>query len=397
MTPSLSYDKVMKVFIIRLTAFFYQYFLKKILFTLNPEHVHNRMTHTGELLGKSKLAKNILSSFLVVKHPCLRQTIAGISFTNPIGLSAGFDYEARLTQILPSIGFGFETVGTITHFPFSGNVPPRLGRLPKSKSLMVNKGFKNLGAQKTSENLSHLHFKIPVGVSVGRTNTFMLETQRQSIEDIIKTLTQFEESKVRHSYYELNISCPNLYGNITFYPPQNLKELLIEVDKLNLKKPMFIKMPIEKSNKEVKEMLEVISNYSPAGVIFGNLQKDRTDPAFDQTEVKRFNRGNFSGKPTFNRSNELIGLAYRQYKDRFIIIGSGGVFSAEDAYKKITLGASLVQLITGMIFQGPQLITQINSGLIDLLKADGFTSISEAVGSKNFEKSIELIRINSLN
>ena len=141
-------------------------------------------------------------------------------------------------------------------------------------------------------------------------------------------------------------------------------------------------MPIEKSNKEIIAMLDVIAQFSPQGVIFGNLQKDRTNAVFDKKEVAQFPTGNFSGKPTFARSNELIKLTFTLYKERLIIIGSGGVFSATDAYEKISLGATLVQLITGMVFQGPQLISQINLDLVDLLKCDGFTHMSQAIGHR---------------
>ena len=256
-----------------------------------------------------------------------------------------------------------------------------LGRLPRSRSLMVNKGFKNMGAQATISKLENLDFQIPIGISVGKTNSLEIDTQAKSVNDLIQTFTLFEQSSVKHSYYELNISCPNLKGSITFYPPENLEELLIEVDKLHLTKPVFVKMPIEKSDIETLAMLAVIAKHSPQGVIFGNLQKDRTDPAFDQTELQKFTVGNFSGKPTYKRSNELIALAYKNYKVRFLIIGCGGIFSAEDAYTKIKLGASLVQLITGLIYEGPQLIAQINLGLADMLKKDGFTHISQATGS----------------
>ncbi|MDO8497706.1 MAG: quinone-dependent dihydroorotate dehydrogenase [bacterium] len=364
-------------------ALIYRYVIKKILFKIDPETVHNHTVALGEMMGKNNVVKNLLSKVCTEKNESLEQTIKGIIFTNPVGLAAGFDYEGRLTQILPSVGFGFQSIGTITNMPYKGNPSPMLGRLPKSQSLMVNKGFKNLGAATMVSSLSNLDFKIPVGISIGRTNTVALKTQKQSIEDIIQAFTAFEKSKVAHSYYELNISCPNLYGDITFYPPKNVSELLTEIDKLHLKKPVFIKMPIEKSDRETLGMLKVIADHSPAGVIFGNLQKDRKNPFLDQKEVRQFRVGYFSGKPTFTRSNELIKLAYRHYKKRFTIIGCGGIFSGKDAYTKITLGASLVQLITGMIFQGPQLIAQINIGLIDLLKKDGFTHISQAIGIRN--------------
>jgi dihydroorotate dehydrogenase len=150
---------------------------------------------------------------------------------------------------------------------------------------------------------------------------------------------------------------------------------------VNIKKPVFIKMPIDKNDAVVLSLLETISQFTYVkGVIFGNLQKNRQDPSLVQEEVKKWKVGNFSGKPTWERSNELIALCYRNYKNRFIIIGCGGVFSAEDAYKKIKLGASLVQLITGLIYEGPQLVSEINAGMPYLLKRDGFSHISDAIG-----------------
>jgi dihydroorotate dehydrogenase len=258
-----------------------------------------------------------------------------------------------------------------------------LGRLPNSKSLLVNKGFKNLGASVTANKLSGLNFPIPVGISIGRTNSAKLQTQKQSIEDIIKAFKIFEKSAVNNSYYELNISCPNLSGDISFYPRNNLEELLKEIDKLELTKPVYVKMPIGKTDTEFSSMLEVIDKHSPSGVIIGNLQTDRKHHLLDQEEVNKFTKGNFSGRPTFERSNELVRLTYKKFKDRFIIIGCGGIFSAKDAYTKIKLGASLVQLITGMIYQGPQLISQINLGLLDLLDKDGYKNIKEAIGKEN--------------
>jgi dihydroorotate dehydrogenase len=246
---------------------------------------------------------------------------------------------------------------------------------------MVNKGFKNLGAQVISHKLRRYSFQFPVGISIGRTNTVALKTQQESIHDIVNAFQIFEKFGVKNRYYELNISCPNLVGDITFYPSQNLDDLLSAIDSLELKRPLFIKMPIEKSNEDTLEMLKVIAKHSPAGVIFGNLQKDRHNSHLKQHEVTRFNVGHFSGKPTFERSNELIALTYKHFKDRLIIIGCGGVFCAEDAYEKIKRGATLVQMITGIIFNGPQVISQINYGLEALLKKDGYTNISQAVGA----------------
>jgi len=360
----------------------YKNLIKEIFFRIDPETVHNAIVKLGEKFGRSKSIKNFLSSQFRIEDKVLKQNIAGIEFENPIGLAAGFDYEARLTQILFSLGFGFETIGTITNSKYEGNPKPRLGRLPKSKSLMVNKGFKNLGAKVTSEKLIGLSFGMPLGVSIGKSNVQECDTQKKSIKDIISAFTVFENSKVKHSYYELNISCPNLRGNVSFYPLENLKELLTEVNKLNIKKPIFVKMPLEKTDNDVLKILNTISEHCPKGVILSNLSKNRQNKFLISEEVNKFpvGIGSFSGKPTYERSNELVRLAYKNFKQRFIIIGCGGVFNAKDAYAKIKLGASLVQLITGMIYEGPQIAAQINSGLVELLKKDGLSNISEAIG-----------------
>ena len=389
------FSRERKEIVVAILHFTYVHLIKPLLFKINPESVHESMTSFGESLGKFNWMKRFISYFLKYENPILRQTIAGIEFKSPIGLAAGFDYEAKIIQISSAISFGFQSVGTITHKAYRGNAKPMLGRLPKSKSLMVNKGFKNLGAKKTIEKLESLSFPrrresiqitkgFPIGVSIGKTNTLSIKTQREAVKDIISSFTLFEQSRVHHAYYELNISCPNLKGAISFYPPKNLEQLLTAIDKLKLTRPLFIKMPIEKSDREIVQMLEVIKKHKVAGIIIGNLQKDRNNPVLQPDEVAQFPTGNFSGKPCFERSNHLINLTYRKYKKRLIIIGCGGVFSAEDAYLKIKLGASLVQLITGMIFEGPQLIADINLKLPELLEKDGFKNISEAVGTQKF-------------
>jgi dihydroorotate dehydrogenase len=359
----------------------YRTILKKIFFLIDAEVVHENMLSFGEISGRISWVKRFTNWLLVKEDKTLRQAIAGLDFKFPVGMAAGFDYEAKLTQFLPNLGFGFATVGTITNISYEGNPHPRLGRLPNSRSLLVNKGFKNDGAKAIAEKMAKLKFDYAQGVSIGRSNNEKLITQKMSIADVVSAFQTFEKYKVKNSYYELNISCPNLiHGKVDFYEQQKLNELLNAIDKLHLKKPVFIKMPIERTDKEVITMLNIIIKHNIAGVIFGNLQKDKDHPSLDKAEVNKFKMGYFSGKPTFERSNELIKLAYKNFDKKLIIIGCGGIFSAEDAYTKIKLGASLVQLITGLIYQGPQLASEINSRLSDLLKKDGFKNVSEAVG-----------------
>lgn len=362
--------------------FFYKLFAKPLFFLMNPEFVHEQAFFWGNIFGKVSFFKSIFSYFLVKNYKNLNQKIEKIDFKNPIGLAAGYDYESAFLNILPACSMGFETVGTISNKACEGNKKPRLGRLPKSKSLLVNKGFKNPGADEIIEKIENRNYQFPFGVSIGRTNDSSTMTLEKAITDIVSAFKKFESSQVNNSYYELNISCPNLKGNLSLYPPKNIRKLLQSLSKLKIKKPVFVKMPIEKTDKEVKSMLEEISKHKfIKGVIFGNLQKDRNHHSIDKNELKSLGKGNFSGKPTFKRSNELIRLAYKNYSKRFVIIGCGGVFNACDAYEKIKSGASLVQMITGMVFEGPQVVAQINSGLSDLIERDGYKNISEAVGS----------------
>lgn len=366
--------------VIKFNHFIYTKLLKRIIFLFNSELSHEWLTFTGFILGKISPIKKIISYFLKYENENLRQKIAGINFENPVGLAAGFDYNAKLTKISPALGFGFETVGTITNKPYEGNQKPRLARLPKSKSLMVNKGFKNIGIDKILKDHKKQTYEIPIGLSIGKTNSLKISTQNEAIKDILNAFEKAQKSHIKFAYYELNISCPNLSGNVTFYPPRNLKKLLTAITELKLKKPLFIKMPIEKTDRETLGMLKIISSFPVSGVVLGNLQKNRNDPGLDKKEVKKYKAGNFSGKPTEKRSNELIKLAYKKFGKKLTIIGCGGIFNGKDAYKKIRLGASLVQFITGLIFEGPQLAAQINYELSELLRKDGFSNVSEAIG-----------------
>jgi dihydroorotate dehydrogenase subfamily 2 len=370
---------------IAISSYVYDHFARRLLFRFDSELIHERLVGVGGLLGKCSVTRGITRGLFRTSDPMLETTVAGIHFKNPVGLAAGFDYRADLSPILPCIGFGFGTIGTITNSPYEGNPKPRLGRLPRSRSLLVNKGFKNDGIDATLEKLKRRHYSFSpsfaVGMSIGKTNTHYEMTQAEAVIDVVIAFKKAEASRLSFSYYELNISCPNLYGSATFYPPENLRALLVAVTALKLSRPLFIKMPIEKSDAETEAMLDIILTFPEiAGVIFGNLQKNRQTPGVVPEESAKYPVGHLSGLPTQKDSDRLIRLAYRKSKRGFAVIGCGGIFTAEDAYRKIRLGASLVQFITGLIYEGPQLAAQINAGLIKLLKKDGFRNVSEAVG-----------------
>lgn len=370
--------------LLKKTELVYKIIAKRLLFLVDPETIHETFLQLGNRAGRNKISRKVVRNIFRYESPVLTQTLHGLSFHNPLGLSAGYDYEAMWPQLSGAVGFGFTTIGTISNIPYAGNKKPRLGRLPKSKSLLVNKGFRNPGAKEIVRRLDGLDFDIPVGISIGRTNRVDISDQTSAIADIISTFETFEDSQVNHAYYELNISCPNLQKGISLFSSiKELRELLIAVGSMKIKRPIFVKMPIDKTDKHTLKMVESIHKHGYEGVIFGNLQKNRQHPSIDQEEVKMLGKGNFSGKPTFERSNELISLTYNEFKKDITIIGCGGIFNAQDAFEKIIRGASLLQLITGMIFQGPQMMTQLNRGLTFLLKKHGFKHISKAIGAKH--------------
>lgn len=350
------------------TGVLYKIFGKPLFFSFDPEFVHDSITQIAKFMGNIPVMRLLTSWFLQFKHPILEKKLYGISFQNPVGLSAGYDYDGDLTQIIPNVGFGFHTVGTVTLKPYAGNPKPRLGRFPNSKSILVNKGLKSIGAAAIIKKLSNQKLYIPTGISIGSTNQGY-DSEARQILDIIKCFKLFESSTLNHAYYELNISCPNTFGGEPFTYPDRLELLLSAIDKLKLARPLFVKLPIDQSEKESLELLSVIDKHTVQGLVIGNLTKDKNNPAVvveDREEWKN-KKGNLSGKPTFERSNNLISLARKTYGKRFTIIGTGGIFTADDAWKKIKRGADLVQLITGMIFEGPAAIGTINRELADKL------------------------------
>jgi dihydroorotate dehydrogenase len=356
-----------------IVGWLYRYILKPVFFMFDPEAVHDLMSSTGSFLGSNSVTKGLTGLMFGYQDKMLEQTVCGIKFKNPLGLAAGFDKDAKLTQVLPAVGFGFEEVGSITAKAYGGNQKPRLYRLPEHKTLRVNYGLKNFGAQIVHDKLAKIKFMFPVGISVAKTNAQETSVVQVGIEDYFFTYKVFQDVG---QYFTINISCPNTCEEKPiFAEPQNLDLLLAKLFSIPKIKPVFIKLSPDLPEQQLMMILDVCRKYPVDGFVCTNL-----------TKVNKFNhpgRGGFSGKAVEELTNGLIAKVYKFYGGQKIIIGVGGVFNAQDAYKKIKLGASLIQLITGMIFQGPQLIGEINRGLVKLLEADGYKNISAAIGANS--------------
>lgn len=340
---------------------------------LNPEKLHDRMVIMGRFLGSNAVSRWFVSLMFNYQNPKLEQNLAGITFKNPVGLAAGFDKEALLPGILPKVGFGFEEVGSITALPFAGNPGKWLWRLPEEKALRINYGLKNSGAINIHKRLVGKKFNFVLGISIAKTNDEKTSHVETGIEDYFTSFRTFQDTG---DYFTINISCPNTCeASPIFADPKNLDLLLAKLFSIPKIKPVFIKLSPDLTEEQLTGILALGNKYPVDGFICTNL-----------TKVNKFNhqgKGGFSGKAVEELSNQMLTRVYKYYGGKKIVIGCGGIFSAEDAYKKIKLGASLVQLITGMIFQGPQLISEINQGLVELLEKDGYNNISEAVGVDN--------------
>lgn len=356
----------------------YTRLVKHAFFTVDPEVIHERISGVGATFSKARVMRGVLRALFGYQNPMLTQTVAGITFTNPIGLGAGFDKNGLLMDTLPQVGFGFMEVGSITAKPYEGNPKPRLHRLKQSRSLVVNYGLMNDGSEAIAKRMEGRSFAFPVGISVAMTNCSDNNDVQAAIADYVETYRRFAGIG---SYTTLNLSCPNTCNDFPFLRPENLEALLTETDKIATDKPVFLKVSPDISLEAMDQLMDVAARHTAHGFIISNLTKNRHLPTIRDKDVPA--KGGMSGKIMEGLSNRLLAHAYRRGKDRFVFIGLGGVFSAADAYRKIRLGASLVQMVTGMIYEGPEVISMINQGLVDMLKRDGFTSVGQAVGVDN--------------
>ncbi|MBI4451671.1 quinone-dependent dihydroorotate dehydrogenase [Candidatus Woesearchaeota archaeon] len=354
----------------------YKNIVKPIAFRLDPETVHERVTGLGVLLGKTPLTRAVVRAACYYSHPQLRTTVAGIEFKNPVGLAAGFDKNARLYNILPDVGFGFAELGSVTGEPCAGNPRPRLFRLPNEKSIIVNYGLYNEGSEAIAKRLAGVRFRIPIGFSVAKTNDPSLDT-KGGIADYVKA---YRRMHPLGSYTTINVSCPNTGDGQYFCYPENLAPLLKALEKEQHSKPIFLKIKPDMNQMQLCEVVELIEKHDwVTGLIISNLTTNRTGLATPKEELDRLSlKGGLSGRPVQQKANACINFVHKRTNK--VIIGCGGIFSGKDAYEKIKLGASLVQLVTGMIFEGPTVIGRINRELVTLLQKDGFRNIGEAVG-----------------
>ena len=311
-------------------------------------------------------------------NPALRIERFGLKFANPVGLAAGLDKNGVALQPLAALGFGFIEAGTVTYHPQPGNPRPRLFRLREDEALINRAGFNNDGAAAFARRVEQHRPSCVLGVSIGKSKITPLEN---ATEDY---LASFELVYKVADYIAVNVSSPNTPQLRELQQSQQLTSLLSALQQRNRELqqplPLLVKLSPDLERSELETIVDVVQRLGIDGIIATNTTISREDLRTDAQRVAACGEGGLSGKPIKTRSTKMIADLYELTRGRIPLIGVGGIFTAEDAWEKITAGASLVQLYTGFIYQGPNIAREINEGLAKILAREGLKNISDAVG-----------------
>ena len=363
----------------------YRSVLRPLLFRLPPESAHEMALHSLSLaLGSEWMRRRVARRFNREPFGELRRF--GLSFKNPVGLAAGFDKNGTVAEGLAALGFGFIEVGTVTHLPQPGNPRPRLFRLPQDRALINRQGFNNNGAAALARQVAAHRPDCVLGINIGKSRAVPIE---DAISDY---LASFEQVHALADYVVVNVSSPNTPNLRELQRADALSDLLDALQTRNQELtekresqtpvPLLVKIAPDLSEAELEAIVEVAQRAGMAGIIATNTTTSRAGLQTPTRKVESCGEGGLSGAPLRARSTAMIAALFRLTRGRLPIIGVGGIFTAEDAWEKICAGASLVQLYTGLIYQGIGVARDINDGLAKILEQQGLRSLDEAIGSR---------------
>jgi len=384
----------------------YQFGLRPLLFSVfksDAEWVHNRSLQILELLDRTQsnpATSLILEQFqqsFGLRDSRLQQSLWGLNFHNPVGLAAGFDKNGVAADIWTKFGFGFAELGTVTWQPQPGNPQPRLFRLTDDSAALNRMGFNNQGAIAMAARFQTAHnsgklddsypspdSQFPLGINLGKSKVTPLEQASTDYLESFKLLHDWGD------YFVVNVSSPNTPGLRSLQDAAQLSTILDILQQKNQGiKPILVKIATDLEWEAIVSILDLAKTYQLAGIIATNTTIRRDGL---KTQILRETRkpiseeaGGISGLPVRQRSTEVIRFIWQQTSGKLPIIGVGGIFTADDAWEKITAGATLIQVYTGWVYEGPWMVRRILQGLLNKLEENGFNSISEAVGYANVE------------
>ncbi|MCW1930601.1 MAG: quinone-dependent dihydroorotate dehydrogenase [Candidatus Kerfeldbacteria bacterium] len=360
--------------------------LRKILFKVDAERIHSIMHTIGAFLSSYQIVWRTAAFFYRRYMPSLRSTVAGITFESPVGLAAGFDKPGELIDMMYGLDFGFTEVGTVTPRPQAGNPQPRLFRLQQDRAILNRMGFNNDGVERFVSALKKRKSPIIVGGNIGKNKDTDVSIAEIDYRACAQAIAPFVD------YITINVSSPNTPGLRSLQNATELRRIIVAVmDQVHTSKrrlPVFLKIAPDITDELLRDILHVVNETHCNGLIVSNTTISREGLHTDVADVRALGDGGISGAPVHARAVQLVSRCYRLTNGALPIIGVGGIFTADDAYELICAGASLVQLYTGLIYEGPSVAYRINRGLDRLLRRDGFTSITQAVGS-SYKNSVQ--------
>lgn len=354
--------------------------LRAPLFRLDPETAHEVATAAlGGLLALPAL-RSAARRAMRVDDPALRVTRWGIDFPSPLGLAAGFDKAGTLFNALGALGFGFVEIGTVTAEAQAGNPRPRLFRLPADEALLNRMGFNNPGAVAVARHLAATRIEPVLGINLGKSKVTPLE---EATQDYLRSVDQLQPFA---DYLVVNVSSPNTPGLRALQDAGPLRELLhavVERVRRNAPGgacPVLVKLAPDLSDEQVEQAVEIALEEGAAGIVATNTTVARSGLRTGAAQVERMGMGGISGPPVRARAQQVVSRIYQRTQGRVPIVGVGGISTADDAWARIRAGASLLQVYTAFIYQGPTMARRIQLGLLHRLRREGLESVEEAVG-----------------
>ncbi|STP13300.1 dihydroorotate dehydrogenase [Helicobacter mustelae] len=345
----------------------YQTF-RNLIFKCDAENAHRYAEKFLSHIANKPLVQDFLLRQFHDSHSMLQNTVCGLIFDNPIGLAAGFDKNASMLEGLSALGFGFLELGTITQRPQEGNPRPRLFRHVEEKSIQNAMGFNNDGAQKIKNRLQRsFPFCIPLGINLGKNKHI---EQKDALRDYEAVLKEFLDLG---DYYVFNLSSPNT-PNLRDLQNESFVSELFAMARSLTRKPLFLKISPDMDTDSMLAVCQRAIDHQASGIIATNTTIDYSLVCHPK-EI-----GGISGQALKEKSAEVFKVLAEHFFKKTILISVGGISDAKEAYKRIRQGASLVQILTGLIYEGPGICKSINGGLVQFLKQDGFEHINEAIG-----------------
>jgi dihydroorotate dehydrogenase (fumarate)/dihydroorotate dehydrogenase len=351
---------------------------------MDPERAHALTIEACRVAGRLPFVPALMRSSLGCSAPELTCEVAGLPFEHPIGLGAGWDKSGRALRILDALAFGFAEIGSVSADLSLGNAKPRLFRLPEDQAIVVNYGLPNDGAAAVARRIDRYRPRAPLGVNLVNTN-HGVDAPPADEEAIFR---DYERSAAllhaRASYLMLNLSCPNAAGGKDLFGQRGpLSRLLERLQALNIACPVFLKLPPIADDATLDRLLEEVDPFPFVRGFGFNLPTGKPPDLKLSTPERVWKEwpGAVAGRPVAARIDDCVRRLYRRMpRGRYAIIAAGGVFTGEDAYRKIRLGASLVQIYTALVYEGPGVTRRIADELASLLRRDGFAHVQEAVG-----------------